>query len=262
MTRLSKLWLSFIVGVRHRVPRRRHHAWGSQPRSEPAIPGAGRVGLVFGTVAPPLVHPVELGGGEFCCGGGRFSSNATTADPTSVNLDTPRLTKYSSEVPKAHPVRLPHNVPVHFPGRCVVCQSESPDSQVRFSTPAGTGFVEALKAMLRRGPAVHVPACGPCARKVVLERFGDFALICALGLPFVIFVYRPHIEAHMPYVLSEAGLLLAMFLPALPYALWKKNHPPHVDVQGWPDRIEFLFRNEAYADAFADANEDEFLPLG
>lgn len=83
-----------------------------------------------------------------------------------------------------------------------------------------------------------------------------------VGLPFLIFVYGPHVEEHLPRLLKEAGPLTAVLAPALPWAIWKKVHPRPIDVRSLPSWIDFLFRSEVYALAFEEAKDEHYLPLG
>jgi hypothetical protein len=146
-------------------------------------------------------------------------------------------------------VEIPKDKTPRFPSACVACNAESPGTTLRLYTHA-IGWWTALFAF---GPLHHVdvPTCKRCKRRLLASRALRFLFMCACLVAAMGLTARftEGMEWRKLYVLGAA------LLAVLPWLAVNFFFPAAVDVTAYDKKVEFDFRDDEYAQEFAEMND-------
>ena len=149
-------------------------------------------------------------------------------------------------------VNLPKSYTPLFPDRCVICGKESPGDTYRVTTRAiGSGA-----AMTTAGPkfSVEAPACRGCRdqmRRRVWRRIAENVVFLLIGLGVGVRVISGSHTAFANVILFAICLLCLV-----PLVAWRTFHPLPFDITAFSDTVDYEFRDRAYAEEFAELNQD------
>ena len=101
--------------------------------------------------------------------------------------------------------------------------------------------------------SVEVPACEPCRHQMIRQRWvrlffcGIFAVVGISVADYVLASLRGPVKRWLALGIA----LLCM----LPWFAWELVFPRPIDLTAYADRVVYEFRDEAYAQEFAELNE-------
>jgi hypothetical protein len=157
-------------------------------------------------------------------------------------------------------VVLPRHEPAVFPDRCVVCRADHPGASTRIIARDNRSG----RLLWLGWFSMRVPCCARCGVRLQLWRAWDFVrtlLIAGASFAFGMICLLPRLEGWATglIVLGLCGVgFQAVFL-------WNRFFPPAFNVDVRSTYVEYEFRDDGLARAFAELNRacpaDE-LPQG
>jgi hypothetical protein len=148
-------------------------------------------------------------------------------------------------------VTLPRTHTPVFPDRCVACGMPCPEGFVRVATHS-IGWWTIVFWTHGARFSVEVPACEPCRRQMIRQRWirsaADVAF-AAVGVGIAIYVLGSLRNPLRRWL----GLGIAL-LCMLPWIVWEFVFPRPIDLTSYAHTVAYEFRDEDYAQEFAELN--------
>jgi hypothetical protein len=154
-------------------------------------------------------------------------------------------------MPWSTDIRLPKTITPIFPDRCVACGMPSPGRLLRVGTNAIGWWTLAFWTFGARF-TVEVPACDPCKKHMIFQRWFRLAVFClfvVIGVGVASYLLGSFQSVLNRWLAMGIGLVCAS-----PYFLWELLSPRPIDLSAHTDTVDYEFRDEAYADEFAILN--------
>jgi hypothetical protein len=148
-------------------------------------------------------------------------------------------------------VTLPRSQLPVFPDNCVSCGLPAPGGHIRLTTHS-IGWWTWVFWLHGSRFAVNVPACEPCRRAMIRQRWARevtcwlFVLVGVLVAVYVLGSLRGPLKRWL--ALGIALLCMA------PWFAWELFFPRPIDLTAHAKTVDYEFRDEAYAEAFAELN--------
>lgn len=154
-------------------------------------------------------------------------------------------------MPLSTDVNLPRTRTPVFPDRCVACGLPQPGYFIRVSTHSIGWWTLVLWTHGARF-SVEVPACEPCRHQMIRQRWVRLAvcgIFVVVGVGVAVYTLG---SLHGP-IKRWLALGIAL-LCMLPWFAWELVSPRPIDLTAYAETVDYEFRDEAYAQEFAQLN--------
>ncbi len=149
-------------------------------------------------------------------------------------------------------ITLPRTQTPVFPDRCVACGVPCPETFIRVGTHS-IGWWTILFWTHGARFSVNVPTCEPCRGKMIRQRWVRLAveaIFVAVGVSVAVYVLGGSLRGPLKRWLALLIVLLCM----LPWFVWELVFPRPIDLTAYAHSVNFEFRDEDYAEEFAELN--------
>jgi hypothetical protein len=149
-------------------------------------------------------------------------------------------------------VTLPRSQTPVFPDRCVACGFPFPEGFIRVGTNS-IGWWTILLWTHGTRFSVEVPACETCRRKMIRQRWGRLTvggIFVAVGVGVAVYVLGSSLRKPFRRWVGLGVALLCM----LPWFVWELVFPRPIDLTAFAHSVNYEFRDEDYAEEFAELN--------
>ena len=154
-------------------------------------------------------------------------------------------------MPLSSNVRLPLTQRAVFPDRCVRCGNLGPDDTIHVCTNA-IGWWTIVLWIFGRRYCVEVPVCYPCGRQMRREKWRERILSwgwAVIGVAIALALFGAYEGPFKIWLIFGVAMLCMT-----PFFLWETLFPPSIDLTAFSATMDYQFRDNEYANEFADLN--------
>jgi len=157
-------------------------------------------------------------------------------------------------------ISMPRDVEPVFPPMCARCLSDRPGLVTFYGSRFSWGQVWFVWLwLLRKRVRCEVPICDDCRPAVKRRRGLELLLLVGVTASVVVTIHPWLDQLDLGRQWNKLIVLASVVVGLLPYLIWSVFRPPVFDLTVKEDLVEYEFANEAYAQRFFDANEDQVV---
>ena len=159
-------------------------------------------------------------------------------------------------MPLLYIVNIPKNREPVFPDVCIVCQRNTPQVKVRLASHSlGWWLLFTLKFGAMAD--VRVPACVECSKLLDRDRMARWLATAGIAIVGIFLLVRLLGGNPTPRQIA-LGMGLGL-LCLTPLIVWEWKTPLPIELTSYLDSVDYIFRNDDYAQQFARLNGVETL---
>ena len=155
-------------------------------------------------------------------------------------------------MPLSTDVKLSKDVQPVFPDRCVSCDRDQPDENIKICTHS-IGWHTLLFWSFGKRFCVNVPVCFQCKKSMRMQRFFSLLinfLFIVIGVYVAVYLLDSYEGSFKKWLVM--GIAVICILPLI---TWEIFFPPSIELTAYSETVDYQFKNSDYAEEFAEFND-------